>query len=243
MKIECSTCGNNCSFKDDKLNCGDGYPACDHIDKKENCLTCFYEHEPSDGYCSDCEGGYLWEPKGGDMEKSCETCLYNKSSNKTAAYSCLTCIEFSGWKSENDVNKSCDNCFYEGEDDGVCDECEYLSMWEPRVGVNGTIVENKSDGMYDVLDRIISEASEQAKTGKGKERHADNEAFEDQKIIIINRWVKGSPAAGNLYQVIKKSAEAARLEPEKAIHELRGVINYAAASIYAYEQEIGVAKK
>jgi len=83
---------------------------------------------------------------------------------------------------------------------------------------------------YDTLALELQFALDQAKSGKGKERHADDEPFENQKICVITRWVKNSIAAPLLYQVIKKAAESARMEPEHALHELDGVINYAAAA-------------
>lgn len=90
---------------------------------------------------------------------------------------------------------------------------------------------------YHSLRRVLREASEQASLGKGKERHASSENFEEQKICVINRWIKGSPVAGCLFQAIKKSVESSRLSPSRAIHELRGAINYLAAAIILLEEE------
>ena len=84
---------------------------------------------------------------------------------------------------------------------------------------------------YQELEKVYQGALSQAALGKGKERHADGEPFEKQKICTIARWVGGSPVAGPLQQVIKKAAESARMEPDQAIRELYGVINYAAAAI------------
>jgi hypothetical protein len=77
---------------------------------------------------------------------------------------------------------------------------------------------------------------EQAAGGKGKERHADGEAFENQKICVINRWIKDSPVAGTLFQVVKKTVESSRMTPGAAIRELYGAINYLSAGILLLEE-------
>jgi hypothetical protein len=89
---------------------------------------------------------------------------------------------------------------------------------------------------YESLLRVLRGASDQASIGKGKERHADDEPFENQKICVINRWIADSPVAGALFQAIKKSVESSRLSGERAINELRGAINYLAAAIILLEE-------
>lgn len=84
--------------------------------------------------------------------------------------------------------------------------------------------------LYAKLEAELQSALEQASKGKGKERHADGEPFEQQKICVIGRWVSGSPAAGPLQQAVKKAVESARLGPEAAIRELDGAINYLCAA-------------
>jgi hypothetical protein len=140
--------------------------------------------------------------------------------------------------------KRCLDCWHAEVDpeDTPCRSCFAREKFEPRNtagdSINHPTHEDKPNGPYHHLHRILGAAGIQASDGKGKERHAfSGEKFEEQKIVIINRWVAGSPAAGNLYQVIKKAAEAAHMEPDRAIHELYGAIVYAAAGIYALEQE------
>ena len=89
---------------------------------------------------------------------------------------------------------------------------------------------------YLSLKRVLADAMLQAKSGKGKERHADNEPFQYQKICVINRWLEGSPVAGALFQAVKKTVESSRLSDSAAIHELRGAINYLAAAIILLEE-------
>jgi hypothetical protein len=94
------------------------------------------------------------------------------------------------------------------------------------------------DDRYLELARILMDAMEQAAGGKGKERHADGEPFENQKICVINRWLKGSPVAGALFQAVKKTVESSRMTPDAAIRELYGAINYIAAGIRLLEEII-----
>ncbi len=89
---------------------------------------------------------------------------------------------------------------------------------------------------YSSLKRVLADAMLQAKSGKGKERHADDEPFENQKICVINRWLAGSPVAGTLFQAVKKTVESSRMTPDAAIRELYGAINYLSAGILLLEE-------
>jgi len=89
---------------------------------------------------------------------------------------------------------------------------------------------------YGSLKRVLADAMLQAKSGKGKERHADDESFENQKICVINRWIKDSPVAGTLFQAVKKTVESSRMSPGAAIRELYGAINYLSAGIILLEE-------
>lgn len=89
--------------------------------------------------------------------------------------------------------------------------------------------------LKDVLDRAYSQASE----GKGKERHADDNAFEDQPICSLSRLLHGHRSLD--FQIVKKFLEADRLLEIKgkdaAVRELLGVVNYLAAKIILIEEE------
>jgi len=91
---------------------------------------------------------------------------------------------------------------------------------------------------YESLAKELSEAYTQASNGKGKERHADGSSFEQQKICVISRWVSGSPAAGPLFQAVKKAVESARLSPEAALREIDGAIVYLAAAKILIREKI-----
>ena len=94
-----------------------------------------------------------------------------------------------------------------------------------------------TDPAYKELDRVLTSAFTQAASGKGKERHAEeNEPFEKQQICEIGRRLQGNRASGPLFQAVKKIYESGRLSPERAIAELYGAINYIAAGILLFEE-------
>lgn len=101
-----------------------------------------------------------------------------------------------------------------------------------------TVIEHEALNPYKSLRRVLDGAYEQASSGKGKERHAylDDEPFEDQLICEISRRLGGG-IAGPLYQATKKIYESARLEPDRAIRELYGAINYISAAIILLEEK------
>lgn len=92
--------------------------------------------------------------------------------------------------------------------------------------------------MYDALRATLTEAGDQAAYGKGLERHADGEPFEQQKICVLTRWLTGHPVAGPVFQACKKSIEAGRLPTDRAITEIQGAINYLAAAIIVLKEKL-----
>ncbi len=98
----------------------------------------------------------------------------------------------------------------------------------PDTTARGTYVE-VAEG-YDGLFTVLAKALHQAQSGKGKERHAKDNAFEDQPILqITKRRGIGFP----LGQVEKKVDEAegmiVRGDLAAAEREILGAINYLAA--------------
>ena len=91
---------------------------------------------------------------------------------------------------------------------------------------------------YAPLAAILQEAYDQAATGKGKERHANDRAFIDQPILEIGRMCGPGFNTG---QSIKKQQETmgmlARGERGAAIRELLGAINYTAAAILLIREQ------
>ena len=74
-------------------------------------------------------------------------------------------------------------------------------------------------------------------------RHAlDGERFEDQQICEIGRRLKGNPAAGPLFQAVKKVYESGRLGGEAGVRELLGAVNYISAGIILMREDGDEAK-
>ena len=100
------------------------------------------------------------------------------------------------------------------------------------------VAERAGDG-YDSLRAIYAQALEQAQGGKGLERHANGLPFDQQPICQGGRRF----GVGCLvYQAWKKSHETPVLlaldnGKERAVRELLGVINYAAAAIIVLQED------
>jgi hypothetical protein len=82
---------------------------------------------------------------------------------------------------------------------------------------------------YDSLASVLDEALAQAQAGKGKERHANGEPYDAQKIVTLNLQIGSEHGA--IFQGCKKAQESARLEAERGDAELLGAINYLAAAV------------
>lgn len=104
---------------------------------------------------------------------------------------------------------------------GVCLTCE--GRQEEFFGL-------KDDG-YDILRDVFAAAVDQAAGGKGRERHASGEPFDEQTILQTVRAHGLGFATG---QAEKKARESHKLlemsGPERAQHELLGAMNYLAAA-------------
>lgn len=89
-------------------------------------------------------------------------------------------------------------------------------------------IETNDHDDYQALRDVLDEAYEQAANGKGKERHANGNAWLNQPIFEIGRMVG---VGFNTGQAIKKLQESSRMEPDAAVRELLGTIVYAASAI------------
>ena len=92
---------------------------------------------------------------------------------------------------------------------------------------------------YFSLAQVFEAAFNQASSGKGKERHSysDAESYQNQVLCEIDRRLHGF-ADGPRYQAVKKIYESARMDPDRAIRELLGAINYTAAAIILLKEKI-----
>jgi hypothetical protein len=87
------------------------------------------------------------------------------------------------------------------------------------------------DDQYASLMRVLMLAYEQASKGKGKERHANDEPFENQFICAMTRFSGlGFPCG----QASKKLVEATRTG---SLADVLGAINYAAAQYIVMEEQ------
>lgn len=80
---------------------------------------------------------------------------------------------------------------------------------------------------YKTLEDILKAAYDHAATGKGKERHAAGQKFEDQPIMVLQKLFTNGP----LFQAGKKMHESQGMDKEAAVKELLGAINYIAGRI------------
>jgi hypothetical protein len=88
---------------------------------------------------------------------------------------------------------------------------------------------------YSSLKRVLDMAYDQASSGKGKERHANNDTFESQPICQIPRYQGSIDFVTG--QAIKKCLEVTKLPTVDAkIRELLGAINYIAAGIIVLQE-------
>jgi hypothetical protein len=86
---------------------------------------------------------------------------------------------------------------------------------------------------YESLARVLARAFAQAAHGKGKERHAQGQAFDAQPMQALCDLYGPGFALG---QAAKKAQESQRLEHGAAIRELLGSIVYTAGAIIAMER-------
>lgn len=139
---------------------------------------------------------------------------------------------------------NCPSCGYELDTGWECGRCG--ADWQEEATrkpipkdlwskLHGT---PPSDDGYDSLRAVYAMALEQAQGGKGKERHANGQPFDQQPICQGGR--RFGPGC-LIYQAWKKAHETPVLlqmdnGKERAIRELLGVINYAAAAILVIKE-------
>lgn len=86
---------------------------------------------------------------------------------------------------------------------------------------------------YEQLAAVLQSAHSQAAHGKGKERHANDLPFHEQRMQSISKLIN-SPK-GLEFQAIKKLTEGMQFDDaERRERELLGAINYIAGIIIYY---------
>lgn len=86
---------------------------------------------------------------------------------------------------------------------------------------------------YETLADVLQRAYDQAAKGKGKERHARGEPFDEQ---VMQQGAQRFGVGSLLFQAFKKSEESQRLQHDRAINELLGAIVYLAGAVIALEK-------
>jgi hypothetical protein len=110
-----------------------------------------------------------------------------------------------------------------------------LNIIKTILSESNTLYGIEIDRKYETLFSVLMMALEQAAYGKGKERHANNLPFIEQKICRINRSVGLGYSLG---QSIKKIEETSNLTDEASIQELLGAINYTASAVLILLEKI-----
>ena len=83
---------------------------------------------------------------------------------------------------------------------------------------------------YTPLRMVLEQAYNRASSGKGRERHADEQPFVQQPIFAIPRALGGSQDP-LLFQAVKKIYESKRLPSPRDEAELLDAIVYLAAAV------------
>lgn len=122
----------------------------------------------------------------------------------------------------------------------VSDFLDHEAVHGPENGGDGDELDGQGAAFqmsapgYDKLAAVLCNAFNQAATGKGRERHADGQPFEQQPAVRLCEQVGIGFALG---QASKKILESQRLPPDAAVHELLGAINYLASAIIHIERK------
>ena len=95
---------------------------------------------------------------------------------------------------------------------------------------------NMDDLDYKSLATVLKAAYDQAASGKGRERHARGNPFEEQHMQTISTLLNTD--RGMAFQVIKKLTEGLDMGcPKARRRELLGAINYIAGIVVYHDQD------
>jgi len=93
----------------------------------------------------------------------------------------------------------------------------------------------ETDTDYASLREVLEGAYQQASSGKGRERHARGNPFEDQHMQTISQLLDTD--RGMAFQAIKKLTEGLDMaDPEARKRELLGAINYIAGIVVYHDR-------
>ena len=104
---------------------------------------------------------------------------------------------------------------------------------QPTIGVAVPTPMMKEPG-YELLAYVLERAYNQAALGKGKERHANGEPFDEQ---VMQDGARRFGVGALLFQAFKKSEESQRLPLDRGVNELLGAIVYLAGAVIRREAD------
>jgi hypothetical protein len=112
---------------------------------------------------------------------------------------------------------------------------EFLESKSEREVLIGT---PESDDGYDCLRAVLDQAVDQASRGKGMERHASGEPFDQQTILQTTRAHGMGFATGQAEKKLRESHRLVGMEGgnARAVRELLGAINYTAAAVIRLQE-------
>lgn len=87
---------------------------------------------------------------------------------------------------------------------------------------------------YELLADVFHRAYNQAAVGKGKERHANGEPFDEQ---VMQDGARRFGVGALLFQAFKKSEESQRLPLDRGVNELLGAMVYLAGAVIRREAD------
>lgn len=126
-------------------------------------------------------------------------------------------------------------CFLKYRFEVVEDEVNYVDPTPVQSSIPERCDLKVDNPSYSSLKRVLDMAYDQASSGKGKERHANNDTFESQPICQIPRYQGSVDFVTG--QAIKKCLEVTKLPTVDAkVRELLGAINYIAAGIIVLQE-------
>jgi hypothetical protein len=134
--------------------------------------------------------------------------------------------------------RHCNGCFDVADEGPQCEllyEADGTGLGNPDLISEWDGDDAPADDPYVDLRQVLMLALEQASGGKGAERHGNGKPFDRQPMLEISRMLNGSPI-GCMYQAIKKTQEASRMDRGAAKRELLGAINYLAGAYLLLEE-------
>lgn len=104
---------------------------------------------------------------------------------------------------------------------------------QPRIEL-ATPTPTMQEPGYELLADVLERAYNQAALGKGKERHANGEPFDEQ---VMQDGARRFGVGALLFQAFKKSEESQRLPLDRGVNELLGAIVYLAGAVIRREAD------